>query len=334
MGAFNNHPGSRGDLSRRGFLKLGGVAGLAVAVTGGCTYRAMSRRRRLPTAVPSPAAPSPEPITANLGRGVRVHMFQTGWVAVKKPHRAFSGPSALRTAAIVMSGAWTEWLPITAFVIEHPEGLYVFDTGETARISEPEYPACDPVTGWFYRRNLQFALGPEDEIGPQMRRAGLEPESVRRVLMSHLHSDHVGGMQHFKGAEFLVSEAARGGHAGALMCRLPSGLRAAPLEQTPIGAFQESFRVTEDGAITLVPTPGHAAGHQSVLIQVEGKSLCLAGDAAFSLDQILTGKTPGIVENVRDARSSARALRRQHLDFGTVLLPTHDPANAGRLRKL
>ena len=316
-------------MTRRRFLSFAGLG--ALAAVGGCAYSVVRPVAALPT-----PAPSPGPVTGQVGRRVRIHMFQTGWVAVKEEHKAFSGPSSLRIPAILASQSWTEWLPVTAFVIEHPEGLFVVDTGETAQMMDPEYASCDYGTGMFYRRNLQFSLGPEDELGPQMRRAGLDPDRVAKVIMTHLHSDHMGGMRHFHRAEFLVSEAASGGHTGALMCRIPSSLTLRPVvpAQAQTGAFAASSSVTADGAITIVPTPGHARGHQSVLVQDGGTSICLVGDAAFSLQQIETGEIGGIVDNVSDTRASALLLKGQYEDFDTVMLPTHDPDNASRLSAL
>lgn len=263
-------------------------------------------------------------------------MFQTGWVAVKQEHRSFSGPSALRFPAIMSSRSWTEWMPVTAFVIEHLEGLIVVDTGETARILEPDYTACDAGTAMFYRRNLQFALSEADELGPQMRRKGLDPNRVSKVIMTHLHSDHMGGMRHFPRAEFLVSQRASTGHTGALMCRIPKGLniRAVAMEDAQTGVFPQSADVTTDGAIRIVPTPGHADGHQSVLIADEGKSVCVVGDAAFSLRQIIDEEIGGIVANVPDTRRSAKLLKQQNEVFRTVMLPTHDAENSARLSAL
>ncbi|MEL7012574.1 MAG: N-acyl homoserine lactonase family protein [Pseudomonadota bacterium] len=314
---------------RRRLLSFAGLG--ALAVVGGCAYSVARPVGDLAT-----PSPSPGPVTGQLGRQIRIHMFQTGWVAVKEEHKAFSGPSSLRIPAILASQSWTEWLPVTAFVIEHPEGLFVVDTGETARMLDPSYAACDPGTGMFYRRNLQFSLGEEDELGPQMRRAGLDPDRVVNVIMTHLHSDHMGGMRHFPRAEFLVSEAASGGHTGALMCRIPASLnlRSVALDQGQSGAFPASSLVTADGAITIVPTPGHARGHQSVIVQEDGVSVCLVGDAAFTLDQIETGEIGGIVDNVADTRASAAVLKRQYEDFDTVMLPTHDPENESRLRAI
>jgi N-acyl homoserine lactone hydrolase len=73
---------------------------------------------------------------------------------------------------ILRDPTWTEPLPIYAFVIEHPDGLIVVDTGETARMAEPSYfPWWHP----YYRFALREWVRPEEEIGPQMR-AGLRPK--------------------------------------------------------------------------------------------------------------------------------------------------------------
>jgi N-acyl homoserine lactone hydrolase len=89
--------------------------------------------------------------------------------------------------------------------------------------------------------------------------------------------------------------------------------------------------LTEDGSISIIPTPGHANGHQSVLIADEGISVCIIGDAAFSLTQIQSGEIGGIVENHADAVRSAWMLRNQYESYGTIMLPTHDLDNAARL---
>ena len=154
--------------------------------------------------------------------------------------------------------------------------------------------------------------------------------------MTHLHSDHMGGMRYFTHAEFIISQATAVGHRGALLCRVPKDLNIQPtlLRNTKAGAFQQSHAVTKDGSIKIIPTPGHANGHQSVLIDIDEVSICLVGDAAFSLSQIISGRIGAVVENVSDARASAQALKQQYRDFSTIMLPTHDPENAERLTTL
>lgn len=316
-----------GGVSRRKLLGYGAFSA-GVAAVGGCTYF-MTRRVQALAAAPE----SPAPVSTQVSSRIRLQMIQTGWVAVKREHRAFSGPTGLRLPAIMTSQSWTEWMPVTTYVIEHPEGLIAVDMGETAKISDPDYTACDGVTGMFYGRNLQFDVPAEEEIKPQLVNLGLPPERVEKVVLTHLHSDHIGGVSAFPNARFFVSDAGRGGHAGALICRLPTGhiFASVTYGERVRGVFANTMPITEDGAVSLIPTPGHTRGHHSVLIEDEGKSVCIVGDAAFSLDQIRNGEIGGIVENHTEAVRSAQMLKQQYDTFGTIMLPTHDPDNAERL---
>ena len=102
---------------------------------------------------------------------MRIHVIQTGTVAIKQVQREGreTGNPILN---IVLDKNWTEPLPIFAYVIEHPEGLIVVDTGETARVAERGYfPWWHP----YYRYGLQEWVQPEEEIGPQMRASGARP---------------------------------------------------------------------------------------------------------------------------------------------------------------
>ena len=70
---------------------------------------------------------------------MRIHAIQTGTVAIKARQLNGRGRGALRPINTLLDPTWTEPLPIYAWVIEHPEGLIVVDTGETARVAEPGY---------------------------------------------------------------------------------------------------------------------------------------------------------------------------------------------------
>lgn len=282
---------------------------------------------------------SPAPISVTVAPGLRVHAVQTGWVRVKAAHRAWAGPPTLRTLAVALDPRWTEWLPITAWVVEHPEGVLLVDVGETPQVAAAGYFACDPGTRWVYEHLLRFAVPPAAALGAQLARLGVPGAAVRWVALTHLHSDHAGGLGDVgPGAAVLVAKREFDGpRRGALPCRWPAGFRPRLVDYAPVpvGPFAASYPLTAAGDVWLVPTPGHSRGHQSVLLTPSGgPTVCLAGDATFSEAQLLSGEQAGICEDAGDAARSAAVLRDLVADQPTVYLPSHDAGAASRLRAL
>jgi N-acyl homoserine lactone hydrolase len=162
--------------------------------------------------------------------GVRVHAIQTGTVVIKETQRRARGLYPARFLKTLTSGDWTEPLPILAWVVEHPEGLIVVDTGEASAAASPGYwPSWHP----YYRYAVRVQVEPEDEIGPQLQRLHISAADVRWVVLTHLHTDHAGGLRHFPKSEFLVS---RGEHHAA------TGVGAASTATSPIAGRRGSRR--------------------------------------------------------------------------------------------
>jgi N-acyl homoserine lactone hydrolase len=213
---------------------------------------------------------------------------------------------------------WDEPLPVNAFLVEHPAGLCVFDAGQTSDAAAPGYfPAWHP----FFRLS-RFELGPDDELGPQLAASGWSPGDVRWVVLSHLHTDHVGCLPSFPDASVLVSriewERARGLRGklrGYLPDRVPESLRLelVALDGPPVGPFAGSHDVAGDGRLVLVAAPGHTPGHMALLVEADGARYLLGGDAAHSA-AALADEAPEI----------AAFCRAQQITF----LAAHDPRAA------
>ena len=208
---------------------------------------------------------------------------------------------------------WTEPLPIYAFAIEHPEGVIVVDTGESAGASQPGYfPRWHPGVRLAFREWVE----PEQEIGPQLERLGISPGDVRRLVMTHLHTDHAGGLHHFPDSEILVTRTEtrlrigparpparlRREHALASLVR-PTLLE---LEPEPFGAFPQSLRLTDAGDVTLVPVPGHTPGQIGVLVDDGDHTVFLAGDSSYTQDLMLRGKVDGVGPDERSGTAHPR----------------------------
>ncbi|MFN8499127.1 MAG: N-acyl homoserine lactonase family protein [Anaerolineae bacterium] len=275
----------------------------------------------------SPTLPEIKPpISIRTANGLHMHAIQTGWVAVHPNHRDLFGPAGTRLASILLDPRWTEWLPILTWVIEHPEGVIVIDTGETSRVVEPDFFNCDPGSNFVFRRILRFLVRPEEEIGAQMQGLGIAPESVRWVVQTHLHCDHAGGLDAFPVSEIVTSHLDFPVSQGALPCRYPSWLKPHFAEFVPdIGlSFGRSMTLTRSGDVKIVPTPGHALGHQSVIVADGEVTYFFAGDASFDDRQMRAGRVAGICADVAQARTTLAQIRRFCADRPTVYLPTHD----------
>lgn len=131
---------------------------------------------------------------------MRIHAIQTGFVRIKKAQVEGRGHGLARRIAIFTDPAWTDWLPTYAWAIEHRDGVIVVDTGQGAYLLETG-KSLHPYIRW----EVAFRIERDEEIGPRLRALGIGPRDVKRVVLTHLHMDHDGGLAHFPNSEILVS---------------------------------------------------------------------------------------------------------------------------------
>ncbi|HEX9036826.1 MAG TPA: N-acyl homoserine lactonase family protein [Ktedonobacterales bacterium] len=269
---------------------------------------------------------------------MRIHAIQTGTVAITQSWRQGRGHGALRRLNTLLDRRWTEPLPIYAWVIEHPEGVIVVDTGETARASQPGYfPRWHP----YFRFAVRERVRPEEEIGPQLRALGINPQrDVRWLALTHLHTDHAGGLAHFPGVETLVSrveytraQGLRGRIDGYPNNRWPADFapRLLDFADRPYGPFARSLSLTKAGDVLLVPTPGHTPGHLSVAVQDGDHVVFLAGDTSYTEGLLLANAVDGVGPDETQERDTHQRILRLAQTTPLVYLPAHDPESAQRL---
>lgn len=266
-----------------------------------------------------------------------VHAIRTGLVQVRRAQMESRGAGLARIAHMLLDEEWSEWLPIYAWVIEHEEGVIVVDTGETSRVHEPGYhPRWHP----FYWRATHFSVHPEEEIGPQLRGLGIAAREVRHVVLTHLHTDHAGGLRHFVGGKIWVSRgefkraSEFGGKVqGYLPHRWPKWWRPEFLrfDARPFGPFAQSMSLTSSGDVLVIPTPGHTPDHVSVVV-CGSPSYFLAGDTSYNQKLLLAGKVDGVSPNEEISRQTMKKIVALAKERPMVYLPSHDPEGAERLR--
>jgi glyoxylase-like metal-dependent hydrolase (beta-lactamase superfamily II) len=268
---------------------------------------------------------------------LKIHAIQTGTVRVKVCQAVGRGTGFLRQVNILFDRSWTEALPIFAWAVETPEGVILVDTGETARTGEPGYfPRWHP----YFRSAVQFDVSPEQEMGPQLLSLGIRPDDVRTVILTHLHTDHAGGLHHFSKSKILLSDeelAIAKGFPGRIRGYLPNrwpkwfAPRSIVFEPKALGPFDRSHHLTSDGTAVIVPTPGHTPGHVSVVVVDGDVHYFLAGDTTYTQQSLVDEQVDGVSPSEAVSLETMRRIVRYARSQPTVYLPTHDPESGNRL---
>lgn len=234
---------------------------------------------------------------------------------------------------------------------EFPAGVFLFDRADGTRVLfDTGYATGEWHIGWrgaVYRRLLPPRVVPSDDIAHQLTDDGIAPASIRHIVLSHLHPDHIGGIARFPGATFVLTA---GQERSLTAPRLRDGVFAGLLpdwwdEAEKIVLADDAFRDTEisgvlvraadllgDGSYLLIALPGHADGHVGAL--VDGRVL-LAGDAAWGGDLLaVTDRLrtiPRAVQHDRVAYRGTAALLQNLADAGIRIVFSHDPLGAKEL---
>jgi N-acyl homoserine lactone hydrolase len=271
---------------------------------------------------------------------VQVRAIKTGLVRLRPSHLAGNTdhPAWRRRLAILRDRDWTEPLPIYTYLIEHDEGLILLDAGESALSGKfGWFPWWHP----FFRFAIDLRVEQADEIGSQLRSLGIDPGAdLRMLVLSHLHHDHADGLRHFRGTDILVSaenyQAALGLPGtllGANPARWPSWFTPRLVELTgpAAGPFERTRPLTADGTVFAVPTPGHMAGHLSVVVRSPEVTYFLAGDATFSEELLRRRVVEGPAASIQASLDTLDRIAAFARAEPTVLLPAHDPLAEQRL---
>ena len=132
-----------------------------------------------------------------------IRVISIGRAEQHKEHRY--GSWMPRLLWVLTSRSWVE-LPINVFLIEHRDGLVLFDTGlDPAIESDPQY-VTSGIGRFLLRRIFRLHIKPDDKLGKKLEALGYAAASVRKAIISHLHFDHIGGIADIPQAELLVSE--------------------------------------------------------------------------------------------------------------------------------
>ena len=275
----------------------------------------------------------------------KVSVVSTGTVQVRPQHVKSTGSPLMWW--LLTSRKWTPPRPINVYVIEHKQGLVLFDTGQDrGSVTDPHY-FPKGLSGHLYARLARFAIRPGETLTERLRGIGYEPSQVHTVVLSHLHQDHIGGLAELRHAQILVSSrewAELDTHCPEIKGLLEAHIRLAglrwapvifaPVDDTTIAPFTTAYDVFGDQSLLLVPTPGHTPGSLSMLLRQEGMApLLFVGDLTYDLETFNTGGLPGVGKrrSLLGSTGAVNELRRLYPDL--AILAAHDPDAAPLLAR-
>jgi glyoxylase-like metal-dependent hydrolase (beta-lactamase superfamily II) len=264
---------------------------------------------------------------------VKVHAFSTGEVSVKTKFRDRTKTGVFAQLDFIFDKQYTEWMPIWVWVIEHPEGIFVIDTGENSNINDPGYfKSSGWFASWFNRAMFKFRVNREQEIDAQLATVGIRPEDVKAVLITHLHLDHIDGLRHFPKTPIIVHQKEWEKPYGDLPKLYPDWFAPELITLSEnYECFDQAHYLTAARDLVAIHTPGHTNEHISFLLKTDQGDILFAGDICYNQEQMLTSHFAGVDVNAGKSTATYQKVKGLADRSKLVFLPSHDSESAKRL---
>jgi N-acyl homoserine lactone hydrolase len=217
-------------------------------------------------------------------------------------------------------GIWWR-APIHAFLVRADQSLFLFDTGMPRRLIERPWALFDPEGR--HGDEIYPVMRPRDAVVARLAEAGLTPTDLDGAITSHWHFDHAGGLADLAGRPILVQRAEVEAAAAATG---NDGDRAFWLEGEHRLERIDGDRELAPG-VTLLATPGHTPGHQSLLVTTATGAYLLTSDAVYTRVN-WDEERPGAMVDPELGRRSVARLKAVARDTAATVIFSHDPVQA------
>jgi N-acyl homoserine lactone hydrolase len=224
-------------------------------------------------------------------------------------------------------------IPVPFYLITHPRGNVLYDGGNALEVAQDARGHWDAVVDAY-----DPVMSEDDFVVNQLQRMDIDPASIRYVIQSHLHLDHSGAIGHFPNAAYIVQRRELEYAYTPDWFQKPAYIRKdfdRDVRWVYLdGEHDDGFDVYGDGVIKLLFTPGHAPGHQSVLVDLPGDGkIMLTADACYTMDHYNETALPGLIHSAAEVAESNRKLRHVVESQGATLVTGHDPEEWPKFKK-
>lgn len=218
-------------------------------------------------------------------------------------------------------------LPIPAWLIRHPKGTVLLDTGMHEQLSHPSR-LLKAIS-----RHFAVGLTPEQLVSARLRATGVEPSEIDFVVLSHLHFDHCGGLSQIPDARVIVQEAE---WAAGFDDDLTAANSFNPKDYDlghEVLLVDGEHDLFGDGLVSCIPTPGHTIGHQSLRVRLASGDVIFCCDCAYFTRTLNGGALPSFGFDIEQQAKSVASLVDLRAK-GAKLIPGHDSAAVSALPTL
>ncbi|MEI7585508.1 N-acyl homoserine lactonase family protein [Runella sp.] len=315
-------------------LSMVGVNSLTNSVAASTEDRYLLNSKNSTAMGPIPDYQNVTTVVKLKGKEVKVHALCTGTVAVKRNFRTKKGVGELAKLNILLDKHYTDYLPIWVWVIEHPEGIVVIDTGEISAIKDLDrYLAKEGgFLRYQFKHAAKFRMEEKEELNYRFDEINLKLEDVRLVALTHL--DHTDGLKFFPKQEIIVGDYEYNHPNANMSSTYPSWFRPNKVNYLPdrIEVFQKAYPITSSEDLLYIPTPGHTLGHSSIVFKTDNFDIIFAGDTSYNQAQVLHGELAGVNADYTKSKETYNNLVKYATNRKTIYLPTHDEDAGNRLK--
>ena len=268
---------------------------------------------------------------------MKIHVLHTGEVRVS-PYLPFGGDhcNLLKASGLTTPKADWSWLPVSVYLIEHPKGLILVDTGWHREMSPngvyDKRAQIRSLGSWILYHVNQGRVPFGAAVDEQLAAMGIEPSALDYVLLTHLDCDHANGLRAVKDAKHILCASeelacARKNSLVRYKKKWWEGIDMVTIKwngtEGPVG---KSFDLFGDGSVKMINIPGHCDGLCAVKVaNEEGRYVLLFSDGGYATKSWKEMITSGVLLDKRKQRQSLQWIREQSMDANCIeSLATHD----------
>lgn len=251
------------------------------------------------------------------GAVVRMYVFNCGEIAIKDISHWSPGVNAGQPFEFSNN----------CYLIRHAKVWMLWDSGYSDAVAaRPE--------GVVAPSGLNVGRMPRT-LSSQLADIGLTPNQITHLAFSHMHGDHIGNANLASEATLYIQEPEYEAAFGPDPAKFSFNATAyEELRDNPVVKLRGDHDVFGDGSVTIIATPGHTPGHQSLLVRLPRRGpVILSGDLVHFQDNWDHRRVPAFNYNREQSLASMRKVADLLASQRAELWINHDTAHSARIPK-